>query len=295
MAKKLYADLTVATPASSAAAKAAAKKVAAKAAAAVKSKSATPKTTSKSSSKSSTKAKSSSVTAYNPPAYNDAKYRSGLTQMNADYNNQKTQFAAQAEKNRAIQLGEAQKQQQAALKQAYISRAQNQLTLNNNLAMAGIRGGATETSNLRLANQYGTAVGQANTDYANSVNTINQNIDQSIADFNMDVEARRAEAIQNQANAKWQAAREDYANKINIQREDKNNAYQRKQAEVQRQTEYWSNYYINKYSGYGKKDLKKAEKDIKAKLKKAKTAYEKIRWQQALAGIGARRGVIKNK
>ena len=186
--------------------------------------------------------------AYKPPAYDDKKYRSGLTQLNADYTKQKTDFAAQAEKNRATQLGEAQKQQQSALRQAYINRAQNQLSLNNNLAMSGIRGGATETSNLRLANQYGQAVGAANSDYANSVNAINQNIDQSIADFNMDVEARRAEAIQNQANAKWQAAREDYTNAYNIKREDENNKYQRQQAEVQRQTEYWSNYYINKYN-----------------------------------------------
>ena len=232
---------------------------------------------------------------YKPPAYDDKKYRKGLTQLNADYNNQKTQFAAQAEKNRAAQLGEAQKQQQSALKQAYIQRAQNQRVLNNNLAMQGIRGGATETSNLRLANTYGQAVGAANSDYANSVNTINQNIDQSIADYNMDVEARRAEAVQNQANARWQAAREDYANAFNARREDEANKYERKAAETQRQTEYWSNYYINKYSGYSEKNLKKAEKDIKARLKKAKTAYEKIRWQQALSGIGARRGVIKNK
>lgn len=229
---------------------------------------------------------------YKPPEYDEKKYRSGLTQLNADYDTQKTQFAAQAEKNRAAQLGEAQKQQQSALKQAYITKLQNQKNLNQNLAMSGIRGGATETANLNLMNMYGQSVGAANSDYANSVNTINQNIDQSIFDANMDIESRRSQALQDIANARWQAAREDYANKFNAKREDKNNAYQRKQAEKQRQTEYWSTYYINKYSGASDKQLKKAEKDIKAKLKKAKTANEKIRWQQALAGIGARRGVI---
>ena len=202
------------------------------------------------------------------------------------------QFAAQAEKNRAAQIGEAQKQQQSALKQAYIQRAQNQKTLNQNLAAAGIRGGATETSNLRLANQYGQAVNAANTDYSNSVNTINRNIDQSIFDYQQDMAARAEEYRQNQANARWQAEREDYANMFNAAREDAANKYERQAAETQRQTEYWSNYYINKYSGYSKKNLKKAEKDIKAKLSKAKTPYQKIRYQQALAGIGARRGVI---
>lgn len=230
---------------------------------------------------------------YKPPEYDDAKYRKGIS--TSAYDKQYQMFQQQAEKNRATQLGEAQKTQQSALKQAYITRAQNQNRLNNNLAMAGIRGGMTETANLNLANQYGQARAAANADYANSANSINQSIDQSLADMRMDIESKREEYLQNQANARWQAAREDYANKFNAQREDENNKYQRQQAEVQRQTEYWSNYYINKYSGYSKKDLKKAEKDIKARLNKAKTATERIRWQQALAGIGARRGVINNK
>ena len=118
---------------------------------------------------------------YKPPEYNEAKYRQGID--TSFYTNSTNDFTAQAEKNRETQLGAAQKQQQSALKQAYITRAQNQRNLNQNLAMQGIRGGATETANLRLANQYGQMVGAANSDYANSVNTINQNIDQSIFDY----------------------------------------------------------------------------------------------------------------
>lgn len=227
---------------------------------------------------------------YKAPAYNEKKYRKGLD--TSFYTKSANQFAAQAEKNRTAQIGDAQRQQQSALRQAYVQRAQNQRALNQNLATQGIRGGATETANLRLASQYGNQIAAANSDYANSVNTINQNIDQSISDYRQDMAARAEEYRQNQANARWQAAREDYANKFNAAREDAANKYERKAAETQRQTEYWSNYYINKYSGYNKKNLKKAEKDIKAKLKKAKTPYQKIRYQQALAGIGARRGVI---
>ena len=227
---------------------------------------------------------------YKAPVYDEKKYRQGLD--TSFYTNSANEFAAQAEKNRAAQIGEAQKQQQSALRQAYIQRAQNQRNLNQSLATQGIRGGASETANLRLANQYGQARSAANSDYANSVNAINQNVDQSIFDYRQDMAARAEEYRQNQANARWQAAREDYANKFNAAREDEANKYERKQAEIQRQTEYWSNYYINKYSGYKKKNLKKAEKEVKAKLAKAKTATERIRWQQALAGIGARRGVI---
>lgn len=227
---------------------------------------------------------------YKAPVYDEKKYRKGID--TSFYTNASKAFAEQANAQRASQIGDAQKQQQSALREAYIQRAQNERALNRNLATAGIRGGATETSNLRLANQYGQARAAANSDYTNSVNQINQNINQSIFDYQQDMAARAEEYTQNQANARWQAAREDYANKFNAAREDEANKYERKQAEIQRQTEYWSNYYINKYSGYKKKNLKKAEKEVKAKLAKAKTATERIRWQQALAGIGARRGVI---
>ena len=220
---------------------------------------------------------------YKPPAYNEKKYSKGIN--TSYYTNAINDYTKQANAHRQFQLAEAQKTQQANLRQAYVNRVQNQRTLNQNLATSGIRGGATETSNLRLANQYGQAVGQANSDYSNSVTNINRTVDQNIRDYTSDMKSRAEEYRQNQMNARWQAAREDYSNKFNAAREDKTN-------ETARQTEYWSNYYINLYSGYKKKDLKKAEKEIKAKLKKAKTAYQKIRYQQALAGIGARRGVI---
>ena len=229
--------------------------------------------------------------------YDEEKYRKGINP--SVYDKMITDYTAQANKERATQIGDAQKAQQAALKQAYITRLQNQQRLNANLAQSGIRGGMTETSNLRLANQYGQARAAANSDYANSVNSINQSADRNIFDYALDTNARKEEYLQNTAQAKWQAAREDAANKYNADLEKEKFAYQKKQdaqtvqrEEVNRQTEYWSNYYINKYSGYSSKQLKTAEKDIKAKLAKAKTAYAKIRWQQALAGIGARRGVI---
>ena len=252
--------------------------------------------------------KKSTATTYKPPAFKSVNYSDNYRKgINTDfYTNAVNKFTQQANANRATQIAGAQKQQENALRNAYVTRLQNEKTMNQNLASAGIRGGATETAGLRLAGQYGQAVQAANNDYAGTVGQINQNIDQSINDYTADMNSRAEEYLQNMANARWQAAREDAANKYNAQREDainkwnaaredKNNKYQREQAEIQRQTEYWSTYYTNKYSGYSKKDLKKAEKEIKAKLKKAKTTNAKIRWQQALSGIGARRGVIKNK
>ena len=211
------------------------------------------------------------ASAYQAPAYSD-KYRKGIS--TSFYTNAVKNYTKQANADRQTQLNEAAKTQKANLRQAYINRLQSQKALDTSLATAGIRGGATETSNLKLANQYGTAVASANTDYANSVNTINRAVDQNIRDYRSDMMSRAEEYRQNLAQAKWQAAREDKTN------------------EVARQTEYWSNYYTNFYSGYSKKDAKKAVKTLQTKLKKAKTPAEKIRLQMAMSGAKARLGVI---
>lgn len=219
-------------------------------------------------------------------AYDEKKYRQGID--TSYYDKAVKQYTAQANQQRNQQIAEAQKTQQANLKNAYISRLQNEQKLNNNLAMSGIRGGMTETSNLNLANQYGQARAAANSDYANSVNQINQSINQNIADYRSDMDSRAEQYRQNLAQAKWQAAREDKANEIARQREDKNN-------EIARQTEYWSNYYTNYYSGFKKKDVKKAYKALEKQLAKTKDPMQRLKLEQAISGARARLGVINNK
>lgn len=212
---------------------------------------------------------------YTPPAYDEKKYRNGID--TSFYTNAVNTYTADMDKQRATQLGEAQKAQQSALQQAYIQRAQNERKLATNLAQAGIRGGMTETANLNLANQYGQARAAANTDYTNSVNQINQNIDANIRDYRSDMESRAEEYRQNQANARWQADREDSLNQWNAQ------------------NEYWNNYYLDYYSGLSKKTVQKALKTAEANLKKATTDAERLRIQQQIRGIQNRLGVIANK
>lgn len=209
---------------------------------------------------------------YVAPEYDEKKYRQGID--TSFYNNAINNYKAQAEQQRATQLGEAQKTQQSALKQAYINRVQNQQKLNQNLAQAGIRGGMTETANLNLMNQYGQARAAANTDYSNSVNQINQAIDKNIFDYQSDMESRAEEYRQNLAQARWQAEREDSLNMWNSTQE------------------YWNNYYMDFYSGYSKKDAKKAYKTAEANLKKATSDAEKQRILQQIRGIKNRLGVL---
>ena len=211
---------------------------------------------------------------YTAPAYDEKKYRQGID--TSFYQNAINNYTAQANKERQTQLGEAQKTQQSALKQAYVTRLQNQQKLNQNLAQAGIRGGMTETANLNLANQYGQARAAANADYANSVNQINQNTDRNIFDYTSDMQSRAEEYRQNQANARWQAAREDSLNEWNSTQE------------------YWNNYYMDKYSGFSKKEAQKALKQLHKDYNNAKTTAEKMRINQAIRGVSNRLGVIAN-
>lgn len=215
------------------------------------------------------------ATAYQAPDYDENKYRQGI---NTDfYKNQITAYTEQANKDRANQIAEAQKTQQANLRNAYVNRLQNEQKLNKNLAMSGIRGGMTESANLNLMNQYGQARASANTDYSNSVNQINQNIDRNIFDYGMDMNSRAEEYAQNLAQARWQAEREDKTN------------------EVARQTEYWANYYNNYYSHYKKSDAKNAVKMLEAQLAQTTDPIARIKIEQAISGAKARLGVIANK
>ena len=212
---------------------------------------------------------------YKSPDYDDKKYRSGV---NTDYyTNAVDAYRKQQEQNRATQLAAAQKAQQSALKQAYITRLQNQQKLQQSLATSGIRGGATETANIRLANQYGLDRNNANTNYTNSVNDINRSINQNISDYQGDMESRAEEYRQNMAQAKWQADREDSLNEFNSV------------------ADYWNNYYTDYYSGVSKKNLNKYLKKAKTNYKKAKTNSAKLRYLQQIRAIQARRGVIANK
>lgn len=159
---------------------------------------------------------------FKAPDWSDA-YRQGID--TSYYSNAINAFKGQAEKNRQNQLGAAKDIQDSALKQAYIQRAQNDRAMAENLAQAGVRGGASESAMLGVANQYGQARNAANTDYSNSVNAINQAIDQNIFDYQSDMESRAEEYLQNMANARWQNDVQSYTNNYNNQNEWNMNAY----------------------------------------------------------------------
>ena len=176
------------------------------------------------------------------------------------YQNAIDQYKDMAEKNRQNQLTQAGTQYENSLKEAYINKMQNQKALGEALAQSGIRGGATETSNLKIANMYGNARAAAGTDYSNSVNSINQAIDQNIFDYTSDMNSRAEEYSQNLSQARWQAEREDLANQRNAEREQAENdrAYY---------TEQYNQLGVAKYADWPKKKLADKIKELNNQLK----------------------------
>lgn len=163
------------------------------------------------------------------------------------YDDQIKKYNTYADTVAQQQIGDAQKNAQAQLRQAYVQRMQNQQALTQNLAQAGIRGGMTETSNLKLANMYGQQRGQINSDLANSITQINRSSEENKFNNQQTTESAKRQYIENRE-------AEDRANK----REDEQINYDRLTAN-----------YTAQYSKYfSVKDLNKA-------LKKAKTPLER--------------------
>ena len=72
------------------------------------------------------------------------------------YDDMYEQFAKKTEEDKRKAKARKEEDYNEKLKQLYISRMQDQKTLDTKLANSGIRGGATETSNLKLATNYQT-------------------------------------------------------------------------------------------------------------------------------------------
>ena len=68
-----------------------------------------------------------------------------------------------------------------ALREAYVTKMQNQRDLNQRLAAMGLNGGATETTMARLANQYGNSRTDVNNTRNRSLAGINQTYSEQLA------------------------------------------------------------------------------------------------------------------
>ena len=159
----------------------------------------------------------------------------------------------------AQQTNTAQANATNQLRQAYINNIQNQKQVAQNLATAGIRGGATESANVKLATAYGNNRASINSDLAGQLSSINQTAMQNKNAYALETDSARRQYIENR------------------QAEDRANAREDEQIKYQRNTDKFTAKYSKYYS----------EKELKKALKKAKTSLEK-------QIINARLGYIKS-
>lgn len=183
----------------------------------------------------------------------------------SSYDKMKQSYNASVDADSQAQIQKANQSAQGQLRDAYVQRVQNERKLADSLARSGIRGGTTETSNLRLANEYGRNVGTINTNLSNSVSEINRTAEQNKLAYAQELDAKRQQYLEDRQAEARQAARDQ----VNIDFEKE---------QTQRQQDY------DRYVAWASKfyDSKK----LKAELKKAKAAGNTLLVQAINTRIG---------
>lgn len=187
------------------------------------------------------------------------RYTKGMDDNLAAYDNMSQNYAASVDQNTAAQIADATKSAQGQLRQAYVTRMQDQRNLADNMTRAGIRGGATETANLRLATNYANTRSGIQGQLANSVNEINRTANQNKLAYQQEMDAKKQQYVENRQAEARQAARED--------------SQQKRTQEIERYTAWASKFFSKKQL---QKQLKKANKSgnkIKAQIINARIGY----------------------
>ena len=187
------------------------------------------------------------------------RYMKGADKNTAAYDNMSQNYAASVDSNTAAQIADATKSAQGQLRQAYVTRMQDQRNLADNMTRAGIRGGATETANLRLATNYANTRSGIQGQLSNSINEINRTANQNKLAYQQEMDAKKQQYIENRQSEARQAARED--------------SQQKRTQDIERYTAWASKYFSKKQL---KKQLKKANKSgnkIKAQIINARLGY----------------------
>lgn len=129
-------------------------------------------------------------------------------------------YNRQVDQNTAQQIATAKSDAQNQLRQAYVQNIQNQRQLDQKLATAGIRGGATQTANLNLMNQYGTNRNSINSNLNSTINSANQTAQQNKNAYALENDSKQMEYVENREAEDRANARED--EQINYERNTAN-------------------------------------------------------------------------
>ena len=186
------------------------------------------------------------------------RYTKGMDDNLAAYDNMTQNYNASVDQNTAAQIADATKSAQGQLRQAYVTRMQDQRSLQDNMARAGIRGGATETANLRLATNYANTRSGIQGQLSSSINDINRTANQNKLAYQQEMDAKKQQYVENRQAEARQAARED--------------SQQKRTQDIERYTAWASKCF--------------SEKKLRKLLKKANKSGNKIKAQVINARIG---------
>lgn len=164
-------------------------------------------------------------------------------------------YQAKAKSDRNTQLKQIAQTEKGGLRDAYISRMQNQRNVAQNLAQAGIRGGMSETTALNLANQYQTQRNAVTAQASQDRLSANQTYNDNVFNYRQQMQTAKAEYLQNEQNY-----RRERADNLRDQNRSLRLEYQ--------QARYNKSYNIKK---------------LKKELKKAKTREERLAINQRIA------------
>lgn len=168
------------------------------------------------------------------------------------YTKQYDEFAKKQDETAKKRVEQSDAQHNSQLREAYVTRMQNQKKLNENLATSGIRGGASETSTLKL-----------DTNYQNTRNTINTQKTHAAREIQDEAEANKFAYKQT-----TDAAAQSYVEQR--QAEDRQIAQNKAETEAAQKREDNINFWTSKYSTYYSTDsLNKAYKNAKTTAEKA--------------------------
>ncbi len=145
-------------------------------------------------------------------------------------------------------------------KSAYISKLQNQRTLNDNLARAGIRGGTTETTNARLLSNYENNRNQIAANKSSALTAIDRNADDMIFNYKQQQEAAKLQYIQAREAEARQIAETKRQEQWNAQQAQKEREWNAQQSKIERD---YNAKQAQKERNQAKKETKKQNRETR--------------------------------
>lgn len=120
-----------------------------------------------------------------------------------------TDFEKKQKEDAAKQKQQTTEDYNQKLKEAYISKMQNQKTLNDNMAKMGIRGGATETSTLKNNINYQNTRNDLNKEKTRALQDIDDNASSNIFNYKQTNDAAKISYIEQREAEDRQIAQND--------------------------------------------------------------------------------------